>query len=179
MEEPLEKINVLLMGSEIIPYIIDSLSSRDLIKLSDNNNNYSKTIEIDSKKKVKLVVFDAKEIKNFTKENIDNLCNNPSAFALIDNIKKGISIQNETLKNWINDVNNNYPNAVKAIVWAYPSVSGIQKEDEKKMSEFAKQNGALFKVVDIDVPKKLDEFFIEIAKKVLKPKGGCCCSCFN
>ena len=76
-------------------------------------------------------------------------------------------------------MNNNYPNAVKAIVWAYPSVSGIQKEDEKKMSEFAKQNGALFKVVDIDVPKKLDEFFIEIAKKVLKPKGGCCSSCFN
>ena len=51
MEEPLEKINVLLMGTEIIPKIIKSLSSRDLIKLSDNNNNYSETIEIDSKKK--------------------------------------------------------------------------------------------------------------------------------
>ena len=76
-------------------------------------------------------------------------------------------------------MNNNYPNAVKAIVWAHSLIYGKQKDVEKKMSEFAKQNGALFKVVDIDVPKKFDEFFIEIAKKVLKPKGGCCSSCFN
>ena len=39
-------------------------------------------IKIDSKKKVELVVFDAKEIESFTKENIDKLCNNPSAFDL-------------------------------------------------------------------------------------------------